>query len=278
MSFSWGEVTHAGSAAAAARLLGSQCFDGAGWITLTEAEHGAAFNRLDREQHRSMHTPATEFFSSHEAYEIPDNPPTNIGPRSSRVDRFCLDVVLSRAINAELSTTWQRMAMEDSSQVSNINGGFHSPEETWGHATSSAWYSMLLPAVTAACRTRCSSDHAEFAISGWLNSSSPSSFNCLHDHGDSELSVVYFVRAGSDIPSRDNEHIQAGSLLLRPQLAPFSHQYGYIDIAPRPGELWVFPGHLPHAVLPRVLSPADEGVSEDLSMRISVACNVSLSL
>ena len=39
MTFCWvEEVSHAGSAAAAARLLGSQHFEGAGWVTLESTD------------------------------------------------------------------------------------------------------------------------------------------------------------------------------------------------------------------------------------------------
>ena len=59
-------------------------------------------------------------------------------------------------------------------------------------------------------------------------------------------------------------------------------RYAYLPIAPRAGELWAFPGYVPHAVLPRVLAP-DAPEREDLRrwsdpsrLRVSVACNAVL--
>ena len=65
--------------------------------------------------------------------------------------------------------------------------------------------------------------------------------------------------------------------------------YGYLPITPRAGDLWIFPGYVPHAVLPRALPRDGNGASdagtpvhdqvadeEDATagMRISVACNI----
>ena len=273
MTFCWGdEVSDAGSAAAAARLLGSQYFEGAGWVTLGE-DHGASYTRLDRGECRVGNASASEQFSEHEVFDVPDNPPTNEGPRFSRIHRFGLPEGLSTTINEELTRTWlQRMNLEESSTVSNTNNGFHSHEEAWVDGLS-AWYSRLMPLVKAAVSdSACSGNTPQ--ITGWINLSSPISFNCLHDHGDSQLSLVYFVRAGNAEQAPDHEQLQAGSLLLRPQMVAFSHEYGIFDVPPRAGEMWVFPGHLAHAVLPRYLS---KEVDVDNDMRISVACNVSIN-
>lgn len=72
----------------------------------------------------------------------------------------------------------------------------------------------------------------------------------------------------------------AGSLVLKTQLVPFAHSYGYLPIAPRAGDLWVFPGYLSHAVLPRTLQPppamgdAAASPTEGDLPRVSVAINV----
>lgn len=83
----------------------------------------------------------------------------------------------------------------------------------------------------------------------------------------------------------------AGSLLLKTQLG--CGAYGFLPIDTRPGDLWIFPGYLAHAVMPRSLPaqpiPAttlaaggDGGSSSaatvdgfDSKPRISVACNVT---
>ena len=67
-----------------------------------------------------------------------------------------------------------------------------------------------------------------------------------------------------------------GSLLLKTQLgAAASGRHGYVQVAPTPGEMWCFPGYMPHCVLPRVfgpLSPTD--ASSDKNQRVSVAVNI----
>ncbi|KAH8072506.1 hypothetical protein JL721_3785 [Aureococcus anophagefferens] len=56
-------------------------------------------------------------------------------------------------------------------------------------------------------------------------------------------------------------------------LKAFTHEYAYVAVPPTPGDLWVFPGHVSHAVLPRAL-PGDASAA---GLRISVACNAVLS-
>ena len=78
----------------------------------------------------------------------------------------------------------------------------------------------------------------------------------------------------------------------------YSSDFAFLPIPPRPGDLWVFPGYLPHAVLPRTLPQtaaahvaatcAEEAAAEEpaaavrcaasSSLRISVACNVLPSI
>mmetsp|Transcript_15985 Transcript_15985/g.29067 ORF Transcript_15985/g.29067 Transcript_15985/m.29067 type:complete len:84 (+) Transcript_15985:205-456(+) len=70
-----------------------------------------------------------------------------------------------------------------------------------------------------------------------------------------------------------------GALLLRTQMKPFTQEFGVFEIEPCPGRLVLFPGYVPHAVLPRCIGPASavaKSEKETLdapSLRISVACN-----
>jgi len=92
------------------------------------------------------------------------------------------------------------------------------------------------------------------------------------------------LRAPASADGEEADARSAGSLVLKTQLVPFTHSYGYLPIAPRAGDLWVFPGYLSHAVLPRTLLPppavgegdataAASPTTSDLP-RVSVAINV----
>jgi hypothetical protein len=72
-------------------------------------------------------------------------------------------------------------------------------------------------------------------VTGWVNASGPRDYNLLHDHGDSDWSAVYFAQEGGSTED-------GGALLLRTQLAPFTHDCGVFPIAPKKGHLWLFPG------------------------------------
>ena len=61
----------------------------------------------------------------------------------------------------------------------------------------------------------------------------------------------------------------AGELLLQTQLKAWTAEYAYLPVPPVPGTLWLFPGYMPHAVLPRAKT------MDSSSLRISVACNIS---
>ena len=153
----------------------------------------------------------------------------------------------------------------------------------------------------------------ERLVSGWLNSSGPAAFNALHEHGyDVEWSLVLFVATGEgggggdrgggdggggdggggdggggdggvdggagDAASRGEE--LGGSLLLKTQQGPITRQrHGFLPVAPTPGELWAFPGYMPHCVMPRVLgveerATAEEQATDEARQRVSVAFNV----
>ena len=101
------------------------------------------------------------------------------------------------------------------------------------------------------------------------------SFNTLHDHGTATWSAVYYVANGEGTPD------QQGPLLLRTQLARRTQNFGFVEVAPTPGTLVIFPGYVPHAVLPRRF-PLKDDPAKDLaplhhpSLRVSVACNILL--
>lgn len=55
-----------------------------------------------------------------------------------------------------------------------------------------------------------------------------------------------------------------GSLLLKTQHGPAALQrHGFLPVAPVIGELWAFPGYMPHCVMPRAIgSPAESPPSD----------------
>lgn len=204
-------------------------------------------------------------------------------------------------------------------QVSNV-GGWHSDEQTFQQAAdgddNTEWYAGLYPILQAAIARigEASSDannnalavdvsvdrgacDATQTMAGWLNSNGPCSFNALHDHGrDVEWSLVLFVATGEEHDAAMTTPVVAGSLggclLLKTQLGPVAlGKHGYLPVQPTPGELWAFPGYLPHCVMPRSLggsaSPASQpattppcvdGSNQDelweARQRVSVAVNL----
>ena len=127
-------------------------------------------------------------------------------------------------------------------------------------------------------------------ISGWLNSSGPHAFNALHDHGsDVEWSLVLFVAAGETAAEGPSTASLGGSLLLKtqlPQLGPLALQHhGFLPVPPVPGDLWAFPGYMPHCVMPRATrGPGDlpvppmTRVEDESRQRVSAAFNVYSSV
>ena len=85
---------------------------------------------------------------------------------------------------------------------------------------------------------------AQMRVSGWMNISSAHDFNTLHDHGEALWAAVYFVEADDRalMVVDAGAAVYSGALLLKTQLAPWTTDFGFLPIQPRPGELWIFPG------------------------------------
>ena len=109
----------------------------------------------------------------------------------------------------------------------------------------------------------------------WLNVNRELHYNKMHFHDPERLSAVYFVSAGA-VSSRCQP---AGHLLFRGGRSGLSSQatHSFIAVTPEPGSLWLFPGAVPHCVLPFA---AVEAVArptcprEDGPPRISIAFNL----
>jgi hypothetical protein len=221
-------------------------------------------------------------------YTLPDNPPVRPPQTTTAVYSFKLAPLSVERIKNSCSklSVFEEAAADIRSNI----GGFHTCEETFLE-DNDAWYQPLrklsFEALEEIVRLgRTVPDTTQ--ISGWLNSNRPSDFNMLHDHGNAVYSLVYFVDDGSRVFECKNgctaeDYVgrasassslvptDAGCLLLRTQLKPFTHQYGFLSVPPTPGTLWVFPGHVAHCVMPRTLS---HSCSCESSPRTSVAMNV----
>jgi len=133
-------------------------------------------------------------------------------------------------------------------------------------------------------------------VSGWLNVSAAHHFNALHDHGSAIYAAVYYVEVANDVTEgmEEAEPDQifggtdavaeaacAGALLLKFQPVPWKHAFTWLAVRPRAGDLWIFPGYVPHAVLPRTFTsmptqppPPSNSAAPPPSLRVSVACNI----
>ena len=222
--------------------------------------------------HHGVH--ASDSFAAHESFLLPDQPPGEWVP--TVVHRFELQPEVFKPLGEQLSEeVEQQRQLSTGVSVSNV-AGWHSAEECFDVVPGpfDHWYSgMLLRVVHDALPGLLESEGMEFwrgkpherprlddsYLTGWLNSSGPDAFNVLHDHGvDVAWSLVLFVRHGeeeaegcTDSSAETTSDPAPGSLLLKMQVATDPPAFSYVSIAPKPGELWAFPGYVQHAVLPR---------------------------
>jgi len=96
--------------------------------------------------------------------------------------------------------------------------------------------------------------------SAWLNVNRGSDVNLLHVHDRERLSGTYYVTGGHPAtvavgaPPTEGASLD-GCLVFRAGAMPCaaggaSHTtHSYLPVPPVPGELWIFPGSVPHAVL-----------------------------
>jgi len=272
----------------------------------------ASFSR-EQPTTTSVAVPRRGSFTSAENMSVPDNAP---GSDSSSVYRFVLQAAQATALNAAL----RHDAIEQSQssrgiQVSNA-GGFHGKTTTLDPKASDAWYGPLRKVIVEALHTL----HVDglvagcrielLHLTGWVNVSLRGSFNQPHDHGAVPLSCVYFVDGGGPPPPGFHARVSpdgpnssrritppppspvhattlpspagcAGELLFQTQPLPNSNRYTFFSVLPIPGTLFLFPGYMPHAVLPRSNCPLQRAEECDgqegmptASLRISVACNI----
>lgn len=233
--------------ALATHVLSTQRVGPDTWHTATAADGFA----LDLAAAAFSPGPCAGAVVEHGVASVSDVPPVpDPSQKTTAVHRFALDPAPAAALNARLAAAADAFAASASAaslEVSNSGGGLHSPEAPVGATDPiAAVLRDVLPLLGAA---------PDAEATAWLNVGGQGAFNTLHDHDAAAWSLVYYAAAP----------VGSGELLLRFQVEPRSQRFTYLACAPKSGELWAFPGYLPHAVLPNASSTAP---------RVSVAVNV----
>jgi hypothetical protein len=202
------------------------------------------------------------------------------------VHQLVLRSECAAALNEQLHRdAVERLCAGDGVGISNV-GGYHSRAEDFVPRTegsSARWFSPLDGVLREALHVLCAGGDVEgvpideVRVEGWFNvAADAAAFNAVHDHGAAAWSVVYVVDDGAAATA--GAAGCAGQLLLMTQLKAWTNQFAFLAVAPVPGTMIMFPGYLPHAVLPRAPPPAasDAEVGSDAmqSLRVTVACNV----
>eukprot|EP00966_Prymnesium_polylepis_P019009 438205-Prymnesium_polylepis.1 len=123
-----------------------------------------------------------------------------------------------------------------------------------------------------------------YSVDAWANVNRSGHYNVLHQHGAEQWSAVYFVCEGLK-NVRDEDC--SGRLVFRGGPAKMRRGGGAVEwsshtflaVPPVPGMLWLFPGKIPHAVMPAppVFHESESNTMREASSapcpRISVAAN-----
>jgi hypothetical protein len=179
---------------------------------------------------------------------LPDHPPLRDPPPATLIHIFALPV------GEETDRLLQSLRIEclelekeiQGISVSNV-GGFHSEEEEMFDLPSSG------VAIVSPPQSNFKSLHPYLS----------EALNCVLSP-PAEVSAIQ--EGASQYPAVDAKD-DASCMLLRGQRTPFQHDYNYVPIKPSRGRLVIFPGYVPHCVLP----PATSSSSKT---RIAIACNL----
>ena len=229
--------------------------------------------RMD-EPNWSSHTCDHSIFESHFSAVVPDT--HNDNPVWATVHCFALPANTAHDVNGSLHAIGtQRYSRFDGVARSN-EGGYHS-ESTRFHADDQlAWYRGVHDVVLAAIsivepswrvEAEPHGDHDDASacdaeVFGWLNASRAHDFNNLHAHPRCTWACVYYVDDGAGqgdtpgTPANSGEEADdelLGALLLQTRPEPESDEFAFLPIRPQSGRLWLFPAHMPHAVMPRAI-------------------------
>lgn len=164
-------------------------------------------------------------FTSHDALVLPDG---NSTFKTTRVHHFTLNHDEAIEINRGLTlAAKEQRAASGGIQMSIVGvDGWRGQEEPFEDLKGDRWYSTIRDVLEAALRqirsTEAAASDRPGAMGGWINSSGPSAFNALHDHGPDVLwSFVYMVASGE--PSTASE--AAASNTVRDRPTRISQQY-----------------------------------------------------
>lgn len=102
----------------------------------------------------------------------------------------------------------------------------------------------------------------KYTKTSWITRNVKGQFTIVHNHGDADISGVYWFKTSRDDGDFffDNPNLAAHSSKI------YNHEHLRIDIAPKEGQLIMFPGWMPHGVY----------VNETDSTRMSISWNIYL--
>ena len=132
------------------------------------------------------------------------------------------------------------------------------------------------PGEAAPHRPAAGEPHASYA---WLNVNRSADSNFMHTHQVDLWSAVYYLNDGEPnapgfaSPTSGHMVFRAGSRPVEeggPRSVGDTPCRSYFAVPPLPGTLWIFPGSVPHTVMPTELPP---GLPEPEIPRISIGVN-----
>ena len=233
----------------------------------------STFEPLNAEPHEvPLSTTGTGFFSSHASFLLPCDHQCaatrgrrTLG-KADCIHKFLVHMSLAEPINNALAQ-WsvQRAFKEQDTNAKKSNwGGFQSLDDAFvaechpGVGCIVELHRISSAAIDEVCN-RATRDAAGGQLCegvAWVNVNRPTDLNFLHVHEPTHWSGVYFVRAGAAPPQ--DAPANAGHLVFRgggqqnreglEDYEPASHTY--FAVPPSPGSLWLFPGTVPHCVIP----------------------------
>lgn len=121
-----------------------------------------------------------------------------------------------------------------------------------GHVTLTRRIVRILREVVRSEDPSADFDRMEVHLNGWVNINPPGGFNSPHQHSDAHWSGVYYV----DVPESPSgsggsiEFLSPHPVRLSGGLVKAPSARDRVRIAPEAGDMLIFPGSLPHWVLP----------------------------
>jgi hypothetical protein len=218
--------------------------------------------------------------SFHDLFEPPsadDEGP----PSEAKLDCLLLHRVVSAALDAARAEHEFLEAAKTESEAE-AEAAAYAQEGAGGVAE--APYGETADDVRAAADT---SLHAAYA---WLNVNRTRDSNFMHTHQVDLWSAVYYVNEGE--PNAPGfAHEASGHMIFRAGPRPDGEGgpskgltagpeesepcRSYFAVPPSPGTLWLFPGSMPHTVMPTVLP---DGLDEPETPRISIGINFEVAV